>query len=168
MSNTQSNNIASINTLRSNDVIDNIDLTVLNKKQFTVNGDSTKLLALNTSDMNIVRRLDEVYPKLLQLAQTVGDKLPEEEVSDEDKLEALSNTISEIDTEMRALIDYLFDSNVSEMCAPFGSMYDPINGQLRFEHIIDTLTKLYESNLNIEYKKMKIRMDKHTKKYVTK
>ena len=63
-------------------------------------------------------------------------------------------------------MDYIFNSNVSELCAPDGSMYDPINGKFRFEHIIDTLAALYETDVSGEMNKLANRVKKHTDKYV--
>ena len=62
-------------------------------------------------------------------------------------------------------MDKLFDANVSETCAPSGTMFDPINGKFRFEHIIDVLSGLYESNMQSEIKKTASRIAKHTDKY---
>ena len=38
---------------------------------------------------------------------------------------------------MRELIDFIFQANVSSVCADDGTMADPLNGQFRFEHIIE-------------------------------
>ena len=59
----------------------------------------------------------------------------------------------------------IFDSNVSEICAPSGSMYDPINGQFRFEHIINVLAGLYETDIESELTSIAKRVQKHTNKY---
>ena len=140
-----------------NDVID-IDLSVIKKKKFRINGDNNKILELNVSDMGIVARLGEAYPKLEALQKKVGDFADTASEAD------IAKKLEEIDSEMRELIDFIFDSNVSEICASDGSMYDPINGMFRYEHIMDTLTTLYESNLNAEFKKMKARVNKYAKK----
>lgn len=152
-------------TSNQNDIVD-VDLSVIKKKKFRINGDNTKILELNVSDMGIVSRLDESYPKLMELQDKVASLA---EISDgEDDREVLSSTakrLNEIDKEMRELLDFIFQSNVSEICGSEGSMYDPINGTFRYEHIISTLTKLYENNLNSEFKKMKANINKHTSKY---
>jgi hypothetical protein len=44
-------------------------------------------------------------------------------------------------------------------------MYDPINGQFRYEHLITILTGLYEKNLAQEMARVKARMKTHTAKY---
>lgn len=143
-----------------------IDLSVTRKKRFRVDRNNNKYLELNTSDMGIITRLDNLYPKLEKLSQDAAiKKLAQEEEDDEKTLTKISNALIKIDVEMRKIIDDIFDSNVCEVCAPDGSMIDPFNGEFRFEHILDVLTKLYENNLNTEYKKMSDRIKKRTSKY---
>ena len=159
-----------INTIpqQSEEVIDgDIDLTVTRKKRFRVN--ETAILELNTSDMNMLVRLKEVYPKLVELASkatslkdaTVGETL-EEEITKTGEL------VESLDTEMRKLVDFIFDSNVSEVCAADGSMYDLFNGKFRFEHIIEKLGEKYGSNISSEFQAVRSRVQKHTDKYTGK
>ena len=154
------------------DQILDIDLSVTRRKRFRIDGDSNRILELNLSDMGIVSRLKDAYPKLVKLSQDATEEMADitgDEESDENLQESLTKTagvLDRIDKEMRGQIDYIFDSNVSELCAPSGSMYDPFNGKFRFEHILNIITSLYESNLNDEYKKMTKRAQKHTSKYI--
>ena len=50
----------------------NIDLSVLRKKRFTLNGDVNRILELDTADLSIVQRLSEAYPELEKLEHEVG------------------------------------------------------------------------------------------------
>ena len=155
-----------VNTKVADDIID-IDLSAIKKQRFRINGDNSKILELNISDMNLITRLNEVYPKLIKSQEKVVTLADMEEDADGDA-EILSSTakkLKEIDQEMREYIDFIFQSNVSEVCASEGSMYDPIDGVFRYEHIIEALAKLYENNLDREFSKMKDRMKKHTAKY---
>lgn len=142
-----------------NDVID-IQMELPKKSRFRINGDSTKMLELNISDLGIIKRLEKGYEALQSEMSKVGELNPEDE--------KFTEKLEDIDKMMRDQIDYIFDSNVSEICASNGTMYDPWNGQVRFEHIIDTLLGLYEKNINDEYRKMKNRVRKHTDKYIGK
>lgn len=143
-----------------------IDLSVTRKKRFRIDGDNNRYLELNTSDMNIITRLNNLYPKLQKLSQDAAVKqLDKDETDDEKVIARISNALVKIDVQMRQILDEIFDSNVSEMCAPNGSMFDPFNGEFRFEHIIDVISKLYKNNLNNEFKKMSAKMKKHTDKY---
>lgn len=151
------------------DIID-LDLSVTKKKKFRFNKDNNRILELNVSDMNILARVTEAYPKLLALQEKAaklmdGVTLDDESEGVTDGLKTMAERLSDIDKEMRDLIDYMFNSNVSEVAAPDGSMYDPFEGSFRFEYIIALLVKQYENNLQAEFKKMEQQLDKHTAKY---
>lgn len=158
---------------KSNDDIQDIDLSAIKKKRFRINGDPNKILELNTSDLSITSRLSKSYEKLNKYMDEVGKELQavpdsgEEELS-EDQERLVEENLAKIDAKMREEIDYIFDAPVSEVCADEGSMYDPFNGMFRFEHIIDAITKLYENNLNSEFNKMKRRVSAKTSKYTKK
>ena len=154
-----------------NDVID-ISLSGIQKKRFRIDGDNDRILELNTSDLNLLSRLKDAYPKLVSLAEDAFKKWPEEKETTEDtdfmtdeNITATIDILKDVDAEMRKLLDYIFDSNVSEVCAPSGSMYDPLNGKLRYEHIIECLTGLYEKDISAEMNKIAKRVNKHTDKY---
>lgn len=147
--------------------IGNIDLSSTRKKRFTIDGDPNRILELNTSDLTIVNRLEEVYPHLLDLSRKAMSQLPDDlDVTTQDGLRTLSEALADIDAEMRGNLDYIFDSNVSQVCAPSGSMYDPFDGKFRFEHIIEKLSDEYENNMKKEYRRISAKVQKHTSKYV--
>lgn len=162
-----------INPTPNNNIID-LDLSVTSKKQFRINGDDDRILELNTSDMGIIARVTDFYPKLKELQNRATDLMSgidEEALESEDLdtsipvLATVAERLKAIDQEMRDMIDQVFDAPVSEICAPDGSMYDPFNGNFRFEYIINLLMSQYEGNLNAEYKKVQAQMAKHTGKY---
>lgn len=141
-----------------------LDLSNLGKTEVTVkDGDKTSSLFLNLSDMNLVARLQE---KMEQLEQ-IGTKASglDTDSSDMDGVLAMGKNLKELDTELREVLDYIFDAPVSEVCMPYGSAFDMINGQLRYEHILDGLMSLYSDSINAETNKLK-KVQKHTSKYV--
>lgn len=144
----------------SNNIID-IDLSVTRKKRFRIDGDDSRIIELNTSDMTILNRLDESERRLKALAESANVDLTGDDETDG----AVVTRLLATDKEMRDIIDYLFDSPVADICAPDGSMYDPFNGKYRFEHILETLFTLYEQNISDEIKKMRKNVRKHTDKY---
>lgn len=134
-----------------------IKLDIPEKTPFRINGNDDKILRLNISDLGIIDRFEKGYAKL----QEEVSKIAEIPMDDDNVTEKMA----EIDKIMRKQIDFIFDSNVSEICAGDGTMYDPKGGVLRFEHILDVLLGLYEKNIQEEYKKVKNRIEKHTVKY---
>lgn len=148
------------------EIID-IDLSPIRKKRFRVDGDNNRILELNTSDTSIVSRLNEVYPKLQELAQTAANNM---DLDDDDYigLEKASKVLKDTDDKMREYVDYIFDADVSEKCVPSGSMWDPFDGKFTFEWVIERIGALYENNFNQEFRKLSQRMKKHTDKYIGK
>lgn len=146
--------------------VKSVDLGFVEKRKFAINGDITRLLEICVSDMNIIVRLNEAYPKLQGLVNEAQDALGG--LDDDAGLGELADVLVKIDKDMREQIDYIFDTNASEICAPKGNMYDPIDGGFRFEHIIECLAKLYETGLEGEFKKLQTKTAKHTTKYTKK
>lgn len=164
--------MAALITTNSQQDVQDINFSAIRKKRFRIDGDDNRILELNTSDLNILTRLKETYPKLLELAQSTFKDLPEIDSQSEDYDFLTDNAtgetidkLKEADKKMRELVDYIFNSNVSELCADGGSMYDPIGGGFRFEHIISVLASLYESEISSEMGKVANRVKKHTSKY---
>ena len=162
------------NITNSHGNIIDINLDIIRKKRYRIDGDDSRILELNTSHLNILARLKETYPKLVDLANNAFKDLPEVDTSEnydfatDEATANVINTLKDADIKMRELVDYIFDAPVSSLCAPSGSMYDPINGGFRFEHIIDTLAALYETNISSEMGAIAKRVRKHTDKYVNK
>ena len=164
--------VAESTSNNTEDDIQDINLSAIKKKRFRINGDSKKILELNTSDLGISARLSSAYERLNKHMEEVGatlSELPEDgdEITDE-KEELIQNKLQEIDEKMKKEMDFIFDAPVSEICCDGGSMYDPFNGMFRFEHIIDALSKLYETNLNSEFANLRRRINTKTSKYTKK
>jgi len=156
--------------VKEQEVVD-VDLGFVEKKKFRINGDFNRMLELNVSDLNVFSRLKTDYPKLNKLLKDAQEKISSIPDDMEDKSELIgkiADALDDIDAQMRALIDHIFDTNASEICAPSGNMFDPVSGQWRFERIIDKLTALYTNGLHAEFDKVKANVDKKVSKYTKK
>lgn len=142
------------------DNVVNLEIPEVERASVWVNGDCTKVLKLNLSDMGVITRLQDAYPKLDELVEEV-QKLHADDISDDE----IVSTFKRINQQMKDLVDGIFDFPVSDIMCDGGSMYDPINGQLRFEYIIDKLSNLYTSTLKEEWKRTQKKMEVHTAKY---
>lgn len=141
-----------------------LDLSPIRKKSIRIDGDDSRILYLNTSDMNIVARMNNLYPALKALAEDSTKELPKSDDAEKD-IADMAEYFTDIDTRMRNIMDELFDGNVSEVCAPSGNMYDIINGGFRYEFIMESLLNLYSDNIAKETKKIQKRVQSHTDKY---
>lgn len=156
---------------QTDDVVD-ISLQSSKRKRFRIDKDDNRILELDTTDLSIIDRFQKKYVEMLDLIDNAFKDVSADNLQDENgemNTEYVNNvigSITDVNLKMRELIDQIFNSNVSEVCAPYGSMLDPINGKFRFEHIFDTLIPLYENDIDTEMKKMNTRVQKHTSKYI--
>lgn len=138
---------------------DIIDISLnLNKKRYRIDGDDNRVLELDPSDLGVIMRFKDYYPKMLDITNKLALKL---ENQDSD----LADALGEADGDLRACLDTIFDSNVSEICLPTGTLYDLTNGKYKFEIIIEALAPLWGENLKVEYRKLSARLKSHTSKY---
>lgn len=157
---------------KNDEEIIDIDLSPTKKKKFRIDGDNSRIIELNISDVGILSRLSDSYPELEELSnkaiQIGSDESTESDTTKEIDFEASGELVKEIDEKMRQIMDKIFDSSISDVCAPYGTMFDPFNGKLRYEYILDALIGFYEKNISKEARKLKNNVEKHTKKYVGK
>jgi len=160
----------------SKDIL-NLDLSATKGTTIQVNGDPNTKIVLNLSDFGIYNRLKDGLTQLYDVFAGLKDKMGEtaeteapenpEDGSEEDAVSFIE-LMKEADSKMRNIIDYIFSSPVSEVCAPDGYMFDVFEGQLRFEYIINAITKLYENNINKEFYNLKSRIDNKLPQYAKK
>lgn len=147
-----------------------LNLSSLAKEKVTITGvdDKERILEINIGDIGIVTRLSNLYPKLNALDEKATKIATEETENTEDFIIDFGKKLKEIDDEMRSIIDELFDANVSEVCAPTGTMYDMINGEFRYEIIIDAVLSLYNDAIKESAEKRRKLIQKHTDKFTPK
>ena len=158
-------------TNTTNDIID-LDFSPIRKQRFRIDGDDNKIISLNLSDMGLLTRLNDIYPKLFNILSKVKDtaaevkQIPEDDEFDEEREDALNkftDTLKDIDNEMKKMVDSIFNEPVADVFSTDGAMYDMVDGKFRFEHIIDRLLPLYGERYSAEAKKMKQRISEKTK-----
>lgn len=138
------------------------------KQQIRIDGDDNRIIELDTADITVLKRLQEVYPKLKDLGMRGFEIDNNEDGTTLEALEAMTQVLNAIDKEMRDIIDYIFDSKIADVCVQHGAMYNMKNGEFIFERILDVLFTLYAKDIQKEFGKMSDRMKEHTAKYTGK
>lgn len=152
----------------------NLDLSATKGTVIQVNSDPNAKFTLNLSDFGIYNRLTDGLNQLYDLFSNLKDEMgsiaeneyPDDEAKEEANAQKLLEVMKTMDGKMRNIVDYIFSAPVSDVCAPDGYMFDIFEGQLRFEYIINALTKLYENNINSEFYKVKARVNGKLPQYV--
>ena len=138
------------------------------RKKFSIDGDESRFIELDTGDTGIVTRWAEIEPWFADVSKRLEafntDEL--DPTKDVDKSKEIIAEMATLDKEMREKMCYLFDSDV---CTPIvgerGSLLRPVNGDPIFYTILETLIPLYEADIKIEAAKSQKRVAKHTAKY---
>lgn len=152
------------NEVSTNNVID-IKIGGIGRKRFRINGDDNMIISLDTSDFNIVTRLEKSYDELQELCSQAVKKLSGAKEEAENFSET-AEALSELNDKMKKIINYIFDSDVCSVCVGNAALYDITEtGELRFETIIMCLCGLYEDAIKKNSEKMIGRFKAHTAKY---
>ena len=150
------------------------------RKKFLINGDPEKVLELNTTDLGILERVELYLPKLQEIESEVSkiktiantlvtkNKDTEEPELNFESVTEFNQKLNDCDKQMRKYINLIFDAKVSEVCDCGGTMYDPVDGQMRYASIISDLSAAYDNDLTAEIKKMNNRRNARTAKYTKK
>ena len=144
-------------TNKTEEEIIDISIAPIKKQKFRINGDPNKVIELNLTDINIASRMEEGLKNIAEHIQ----KLSEINMNEQDA----TSQIKEIDKNIRKEVDFIFDYPVSDKCSDGGTMVDPKNGVLRYEHIMESLLSMYAKSIQNEYRKLNNRIKKHTEKY---
>lgn len=156
----------------------NIDIGFnVNKQRYTVGGDLDKVIELDTSDLNIVNRLSKAVPELNKLTDKweKANESAEALSTAEDADSALkhskefSDNMDAMEKAVRQILDDIFDSPVADTILGNTSAFSPVNGYYKFEHIINSLVKCYEQNIQDEAPKFNARkVEKYINKWIKK
>lgn len=118
-------------------------------------------ISFNPSDVNIVHRYKKV---VVELEEMDFKTVPKN--SGEDATEEMIEVIETTDKIVYEKIDYLMNTSVSEtlfsIMGPFTLMS---SGQYFVEYIMEAIANIITQETGARVKKMKKRIQKHTKKY---
>ena len=147
-----------------------IQIDGASKTRLCVNGDPDNVIELNTSDLNVVMRYKKALPQIQKLGEEalqIKADLKFDDI-DEDGFDEFFEKLNECDAKMKALVNEVFDSDVADKCAAGGTMFDPVNGELRAVVIMTSLMAAYNEGLEKEVDKSVKSGKKHTAKYTAK
>ena len=144
----------------------NLSFNLPKRKRFSIDGDESRYVEIDTGDTGIVARWNEVQEYFMKAAQEL-EQLSAGAQTEEQAFEA-SKRFQEIDKGVREKLNYLFDADVCTPIAGNGALIRLIEGEPLFMLIIETIAPLYEADIKLEYEKGRKRIEKHTAKYAAK
>lgn len=129
-------------------------------KTYDIVNQDDKLLgqfSFNPSDTNIIHRHEEVVNALEKINLNISS-------NDEEK--SLSEAFKEVESVVYEQINYLLDSDVAESFFSIMGPFTPLaNGEFFVETVIDAIGQAIQIETGERVKKVKAKINKHTKKY---
>lgn len=142
----------------------NVNFNLNTRKKFTVDGDENNVIELDTSDIGIVTRLNESMKTISEIEKK-QERLTELAQNEDSALD-FTALFAETERDMRGVMDYVFDSPVSDAILGNSSIFSPVGDKYKFEQILDTLLGLYEADIrNGAARINKANIRRHTAKY---
>ncbi len=129
------------------------------REAITINGDSDRVIYIQTADFNIYTRTVQARKEIHSLL----DVLDKEDCKTE---EDYADLLEDIDKKVREQINYIFNYDVSQpvfgLCSPLMSLK---NGKCYVEEFLDAITPVIEESSKKAAKASEKRIAKHTKRY---
>lgn len=159
------------------DVAGNVSIGLGNKKRFSVNGDLNTVIEFDPSDLGVANRLSKSLSLLSQTSEKWEELNKTVDAANEadnidsamESMKEFSKQFDELEGKIRETIDFVFDSEIADKLLGNSSAFSPVNGKFKYEHIIESVLKCYEQQVQDEAPKFnKRKITKYTNKYIRK
>jgi hypothetical protein len=131
-------------------------------KEFSINGDETRVIRFNPADFGILERIKEAYEEIEKATDIKEDIELNADGSVMDKLSAASSVVSGIDSTIKAQIDHIFNSNVSEVVFGNQSAMGMVKGVPLYERFLNAVTPVIQQEVEKEMRASQKRIKKYT------
>ena len=125
-------------------------------KEFSINGDESRVLRFNPSDWGILERIDKVTENL---------EVIEKELLDSND-ENISKVVAKLDRQIKEQFNYLINSpNASEVIFGKQSPFNPVGDSYLFIRALEVLIPIIKKEVEEKAEESKKRMTKYTEQY---
>lgn len=123
-------------------------------KEYSINGDESRILRINTSDMNFITRMNKAEKELQKIADKCNSATAENAIE----------TLSYLDNEVRKQINYVFDGDVSDIIFGNTNCISISGGKPIFENFLEAVLPIIKEDISTEQKKIERKVSKYTSK----
>ena len=125
-------------------------------KSYTINGDESKVIYINTSDLGIPKRAKQAEKELKKIADECANI--EDSLSIDESIELLDK----FDGQVKKIIDYIFNADVSEVVFGRTNSLSMVDGKPVFQNFLDAVIPEIVKDTDKEYKKSQKNITKYT------
>jgi hypothetical protein len=130
-------------------------------KTYSINGDESKVIRVNVTDFNLLKRLEEAQDNIERELARYGDIEinPDGSSANEDTI----SLVAYMDAYIKKQIDYIFDSDISSVVFGNSSCLSMSGGEMFFARFLDAIVPEIEAAVKEEQKASQKRVSKYTK-----
>lgn len=135
-------------------------------KEFTINNDPDKVIRFNPADINLLDRFDKAYKSIEEeqkkLEEDIELEVDGKPVEEQEDYDQALEVIRRLNQFIKDQIDYMFDSEVSDVIFGNQSPMSTVKGRPFFERVFDAIEPILKKEITAEIKASEKRVSKYT------
>jgi hypothetical protein len=131
-------------------------------KEFTINNDPSKVIRFNPADFGIIERISTAYQKIQTSTEVKEDIELNPDGSPMELVGKVAEVVKGIADTVKAQIDYIFNSPVSEVVFGNQSPLGMVKGVPMYERFLNAVVPLIKKEVESEMAASQKRVSKYT------
>lgn len=130
-------------------------------KEFTINGDKSRVIRFNPSDINLLDRLDQAEKTITEAQDKLEEDIKLDANGEPERREDIE-FIRKVNKLIKEQTDFIFDAEVSDVVFGNQSPMSSVKGRPFFERFFDVIKPVLEKEITKEREASAKRMSKYT------
>jgi hypothetical protein len=131
-------------------------------KEFSINGDTSKVIRFNPSDMSIIERIKTAYEEITKATTLDKDIELKADGTPIEELGKAADIVKGINDTIKNQIDYIFNSPISDMAFGKQSPLSMVGGQPLYAGFLNAIIPIVEKEVKAQQKASQARINKYT------
>jgi hypothetical protein len=131
-------------------------------KEFSINGDTSKVIRFNPSDMSIIERIKTAYEEITKATTLDKDIELKADGTPIEELGKAADIVKGINDTIKNQIDYIFNSPISDMAFGKQSPLSMVGGQPLYAGFLNAIIPIVEKEVKAQQKASEARINKYT------
>jgi hypothetical protein len=132
-------------------------------KEFSINNDPNRVIRFNPADFGIIERINTAYQEIDKATQIDDDIELKADGSPIEELGKAAELVSGINNKIRDMIDYIFNSPVSDKVFGKQSPLSIVKGRPLWQGFIECLNPVIKAEVKKAQEESQKRISKYTK-----
>ena len=132
-------------------------------KEFSLNGDESKVIRFNPADLGIIERIEKAYKEIDGVTKVGADVELRADGTPIEELSKAASIVKKTSDTIKAQIDYIFDSSVSVVVFGNQSPLSMVGGIPFYERFLNAVIPVLKKEIQFEQKASQQRISKYTK-----